>query len=171
MLVAKAGKSVARELELWVYYHYFSDRFDDAIRLWWIVLNYTETVPDCLDPMIDKIEELDLVEINAEIREVAAKYYNEHNFQSMPMNKKTHYSPYFANHHILEKAYTKNKIMSIFQVCAQSLNQEEIKSIVEWAKEYVVSKSLGEYSELCEDELITTKALFSDFPSILDLNI
>jgi hypothetical protein len=86
-------------------------------------------------------------------------------------DSRIHHPPYFANHHILEEALTKNKVMSIFQACAHSLNQDEIKIVVEWAKEYIVSNSLGESSDLCEDELITTKDLFSDFPSILDTHI
>ena len=68
-------------------------------------------------------------------------------------------------------ASTKNKVMSILRDCAHSLKQDEIKSILEWAKEYIASNSLVQSSDLCEDELITTKDLFSDFPSILDIHI
>jgi hypothetical protein len=171
MLEVKAGKLVAVELERWVYYHYFSDRFNEAIRIWWVALSYPDSVPDCLEPMIDRIEDLDLSKINNEIKKLSLRYYNENNLELVRNDSRIHHPPYFANHHILEEALTKNKVMSIFQACAHSLNQDEIKIVVEWAKEYIVSNSLGESSDLCEDELITTKDLFSDFPSILDTHI
>lgn len=188
MLSTKAGEQVARELEKWMYYHYFSDKFSDAVLKWWIVLTQTDELPMCLAGMEDLIEELD-ANINDEIfylcdrfdRKVDrlyAQYINESSLSSNSSVVGYYYipeptrdsrrPPYIPNYEIIKDAWMKNRTMPILQEFASRLYPEEIEIVVEWAREYCEVRTLGDPDELYPDELITTKTLFSDFPSVLD---
>jgi hypothetical protein len=188
MLSTKAGEQVARELEKWMYYHYFSDKFSDAVLKWWIVLTQTDELPMCLAGMEDLIEELD-ANINDEIfylcdrfdRKVDrlyAQYINESSLSSNSSVVGYYYipeptrdsrrPPYIPNYEIIKDAWMKNRTMPILQEFASRLYPEEIEIVVEWAREYCEVRTLGDPDELYPDDLITTKTLFSDFPSVLD---
>jgi hypothetical protein len=183
MLASRAGKPVAIELERWMYYHYFSDRFNNAVERWWIVLNDTDSVPDCLEPMLDIIEGLndgnELFKISVDLEELYARYYADYDLKSnsaavgryfLSDGTDAHRPPYVANYYLLEQAWTKTKVMPILQLFARTLNPEQIQIVVQWAKEFDGGVFSDDPSILCEDELITTKVLFSDLPSILDNN-
>jgi hypothetical protein len=188
MLSAKAGEQVARELEKWMYYHYFSDRFSDAVLKWWIVLTQTDELPMCLAGMENLIEDLD-ANINDEIfylcdrfeREVDRLYAQHINESGLSSNSSVvgyYYipeptgdyrrPPYIPNYEIIKDAWLKNRTMPILQEFASRLYPDEIEIVVEWAREYCEARTLGDPDELYPDELITTKTLFSDFPSVLD---
>ena len=183
MLVAKAGEQVARELEKWIYYHYFSDKFNDAILQWWIALTQTEDILICIESMFDRIEELNRgdasIRLGIELDRLYAKYYHEClqsnsdavGFHFLSDGTNSHRPPFVANYYLLDKAWTKNKVMPILQDFARCLTPEEVQIVVEWATDFIGIKFAGEEHELCGDELITTKTLFSDFPSVLDLDI
>jgi hypothetical protein len=183
MLADKAGKTVAIELERWVYYHYFSDRFNNAVERWWIVLNDTDSVPDCLEPMLSQIEGLndgnELFKVTVDLEELYGRYYDEYDLKSnsaavglyyLSDGSNSHHPPYIANYYLLEQAWTKTKVMPILQLFARTLNPEQIQIVVQWAKEFDGGVFSDDSSILCEDELITNKVLFSDFHSILDAN-
>lgn len=183
MLAAQADKSVAIELERWMYYHYFSDRFNTAIDAWWTVLNDTDSVPDCLDPMLDLIEGLNdgdrSFKVTVDLDELYGRYYDEYDLKSnsaavgryfLSYGTNDHRPPYVADYYVLRQAWTKTKVIPMLQLFARSLNSEQVQTVVQWAKEFDGSIFSDDPSRLCEDELITTKVLFSDFPSILDLN-
>jgi hypothetical protein len=184
MLAAKAGKPVAIELEQWMYYHYFSDRFNTAISGWWTVLNDTDSVPDCLDFMLELIEGLNegsqLIKVDNEIEKLYGRYYIEYDLKSnsaavgryfLSDGTNDHRPPYVADHYFLYQAWKKTKVMPVLQLFARSLNLEQVKTVVKWAEEFYDGGIFSnDPSELCGDELITTKVLFSDLPSILDLD-
>jgi hypothetical protein len=198
MLSDRAGEQVARELEKWMYYHYFSDKFSDAVFKWWIVLTQTDEIPICLAGMVDLIEELDTntvdlideLNINDEtfylsrkfdlkVDRLYAQYINESNLSSNSSVVGYYYipeptgdyrrPPYVADYEIIKHAWIKNRTMPILQEFASRLYPEEIEIVVEWAREYCEARRLGHSDGLYPDELITTKTLFADFPSVLDM--
>jgi hypothetical protein len=197
MLSAKAGEQVARELEKWMYYHYFSDKFSDAVLKWWIILTQTDELPMCLAGMEYLIEELDtnmldlIDESNMtdktfylnrqfyrEVDRLYAQYINESALNSNSSVVGYYYipeptrdsrrPPYIPDYEIIKDAWIKNRTMPILQEFASRLYPDEIEIVVEWAREYCEVRTLGDPDELYPDELITTKTLFSDFPSVLD---
>jgi hypothetical protein len=177
MLATKAGEQVARELEQWIYYHYFSGKFNDAIHQWWIALTQTKDVPICIDEsMLERIEDLDrgdvLFQRGIEIKRLYARYYGDTvGFYFLSDATDSHRPPFIANPFLLNEAWRKNKVMSILQDFARCLTPEEVQIVVEWATDFIEIRLVGAENELCRDELITTKTLFSDFPSVLDLDI
>jgi hypothetical protein len=85
----------------------------------------------------------------------------------------------------LKQVWQRTRVLSILQRFARSLNEEEVQIVVEWAKDYArntgrsddypmsetrLQLNEDDVNELCEDELITTRDLFADFPSVLDVN-
>jgi hypothetical protein len=184
MLAVKAGEQVARELEQWIYYHYFSDKFNDATHQWWVALVQTKNVPIFIDEsMLERIEELNTgdasMRLSIELDRLYARYYNEclqSNSDAVGLyfisdGTNSHRPPFVANYYLLKEAWIKNKVMSILQDFARCLTPEEVQIVVEWATDFIGTKFEGEEHELCGDELITTKTLFADLPSVLDLDI
>jgi hypothetical protein len=197
MLSAKAGEQVARELEKWMYYHYFSDKFNDAVLKWWIILTQTDELPICLAGMEYMIEELDtnmadLIDesnmndktfyldrqFDRKVDRLYAQYINESSLTSNSSVVGYYYipeptgdyrrPPYIPDYEIIKDAWIKNRTMPILQEFASRLYPEEIEIVVDWAREYCSIRTLGNPDKLYPDELITTKTLFSDFPSVLD---
>jgi hypothetical protein len=197
MLSAKAGEEVARELEKWMYYHYFSDKFTDAVLKWWIILTQTDELPICLAGMEYLIEELDTNMIDLideanmsdktfyldrqfdrKVDRLYAQYIHESGLSSNSSVVGYYYipeptgdfrrPPYIPDYEIIKDAWIKNRTMPLLQEFASRLYPDEIEIVVEWAREYCEARTLGDPDELYPDELITTKTLFSDFPSVLD---
>jgi hypothetical protein len=197
MLSAKAGEQVARELEKWMYYHYFSDKFNDAVLKWWIILTQTDELPMCLTGMEYMIEELDtnmadLIDesnmndktfyldrqFDRKVDQLYAQYINESSLTSNSSVVGYYYipeptgdyrrPPYIPDYEIIKDAWIKNRTMPILQEFASRLYPDEIEIVVEWAREYCEIRTLGDPDELYPDDLITTKTLFLDFPSVLD---
>jgi hypothetical protein len=165
MFAAKAGEEVARELESWVYYYYFSEKFDDAIFEWWIVLTQTDEIPICLAGMVDLIEELNTDDASdrfyTKVRQAYDRFFEE--------DKNKRQTSYLTPGWVLERAWRKTRTIPILQEFASRLHPEELEIVKEWAIEYANMRILGRPEKLYADELITTKVLFSDLPSVFDV--
>jgi hypothetical protein len=175
MLAEQAGRAVAIELEQWVYRHYLSERYRDAMNMWWMLFNNAQTLPDFLIPLVDEIYDhihwREYFEFTAEVLSLSRKYHNELNFESRVENVRYHHPPYIADKDRLEDAVMNTHTTAVLQLLARSLSAEQIEMFVEWAKSRYEGEILDTPDKLCEDELITTKIIFADFPSILDVNI
>jgi hypothetical protein len=201
LLAAQAGKPVAIELERWIYSNYLCHKFNQAIDGWWSVFVASDSVPDCLEPMLSQIEELygdydsfgdDIFsQMEKEMERLFDRYYDEYDLKSIKdrgLNgdyTQDHRPPYGAKTCLLKQVWKRTRVLSILQRCARSLNGEEVQIVVEWAKDYArntgrnddfpmsetrLQLNEDDVNKLCEDELITTRDLFANFPSILDVN-
>jgi hypothetical protein len=91
LLAAQAGKPVVIELERWIYSNYLCHRFNHAIHRWWLVLTGTDSVPDCLEPMLSQIEELEgdydsfgddnFLKMEREMKRLFERYYDEYDLR------------------------------------------------------------------------------------------
>lgn len=167
MFADKVGEQVARELESWMYFHFFSDKFERAIHEWWIVLTQADTIPACLNEIEDLIDDMNRrnasIQFDMKVEQAFSDFYKQED------QKDSDSKLWFVAHpSTLEHMWLKNRTVPILQKIASHLDREDIDFVVEWATEISSHRLLGDPKSLCSSELITTKPLFSHIPSVFD---
>jgi hypothetical protein len=173
MLRDKTDKSVATEVERWIYRHYLSNKYCLGTHEWWCAIVHYQENPDFYCPAPDFFLAL-TDEIHQEIN-----YNDLHVFKEMwePLYYKKYrpeykqggiHSPYLADPDSFINAFTNVRASKVLQIFAKSLSAEQITLIIDWAGKVSCQFFPSRFNNYSRD-LVLANIPFADFPSILNV--
>lgn len=174
MIKDKTDKSVATEVERWVYRHYLSAKYHSGVNEWWsIIVNYQEhpdlypAAPDFFLALANEIyQEInynDLRMFNETWQPLCyEKYYAEYEQGGI-------HSPYFASCGVFKNAFKNIRVSKVLQNLAKSLSKEQIILLIDWAEKVSCTVIPSDFEWYSRD-LVLTDIPFANFPSILNVS-
>jgi hypothetical protein len=170
----RTDKSVATEVERWIYRHYLSTKYWRGAHEWWCaIVDYQEhpelysSAPDFFLALTDEIyQEINYNDLHIfnEIWQPLyyEKYYPEYEQGGI-------HSPYLADPDSFTNAFQNIRVSKVLQFLAQSLTKEEIMLFIEWTAKVsyqIIPSDFNRYSR----DLVLADIPFTDFPSILNIS-
>jgi hypothetical protein len=173
MLKDRTNKSVATEVERWMYRHYLSKRYYRGTHEWWhAIVEYQEypdsSAPEFFLPLASEIyQQINYSEYHAFEEEWRLLYFEKYNAE---YEQGGIHSAYLADCDIFIHAFVSIRISKVLRTLAQSLKEEQIMLITDWAAK-VTCRSCPELLSFDWDGrgLILADIPFAKFPSILNV--
>jgi hypothetical protein len=174
MLRDRTDKSVATEVERWMYRHYLSNKYWLGAHEWWcVIVNYQEhpdfyfSAPDFFLALTDEIyQEInynDLHIFNETWQPLYyEKYYPEYEQGGI-------HSPYLADTGSFTHAFQSIRVSKVLQILAKSLSAEQITLVINWAEKVSYQVFPSRFNRYSRD-LVVANIPFADFPSILNIS-
>jgi hypothetical protein len=174
MLKDRTNKSIATEVERWIYRHYLSNKYCLGTHAWWcVIVNYQERpdlyfpAPDFFLALTDEIyQEINYNDLHV-FNEIwkplyYEKYYPEYEQGGI-------HSPYLASPGAFIHAFQSIRVSKVLQILAKSLSAEQIILITSWAEKVSYQFVPSRFNRYSRD-LIVANIPFADFPSILNIS-
>jgi hypothetical protein len=170
MLSDKTSKSVAIEVERWIYRHRLSTRCWSGAHEWWYVIVRYQECPDDSAPdffmsraseiyqEINRSNLLDFYDMWEPL------YYEKYDIE---YEQGGIHSSYLADSDVFTHAFVNIRVSKMLQTFAQSLTEEQIILLTDWAKR--IAYRSGDPSFDYGHELILADIPFTNFPSILNV--
>jgi hypothetical protein len=180
LLADRAGKNNAIEVERWIYRHYISSRYNDAMSGWMCLFYNAKVIPDFLEPVIQGFYELfntdERFAICEESNALYCRYREENDLDGKELNY-SHYThhhrpPYYAYTSLFEKIFTHMRVSEVMRILATTLNTRQIDILMQWVESMVndewFESTNFQIEKIYGKELISTVIPFSNYPSILE---
>jgi hypothetical protein len=170
MLRDRTDKSVATEVERWIYRHRLSTKYCEGAHEWWyVIVEYQEypddSAPDFFMSRASEIyQEINYSNIRAFYDTWEPLYYEKY---SIEYEQGGIHSSYLADYDVFTNAFTNIRVSKMLQTFAQSLTEEQIILLTDWAKRIAYRSSAPSFDY--GHELILTDIPFANFLSILNV--